>query len=81
MLLVCFLIITFFFLENIIISNIHQLFLIYFYHDIQECNNFLAGNMLRSAKRYHALDETAVFGYCCRHEFPGKFINLKHGER
>ena len=37
--------------------------------------------MLRSANRYRALDETAVFGYCCRHEFPGKYINLKHGER
>ena len=45
------------------------------------CNNFLAGNAIRSARRYKALDETAVFGYCCRHEFPGKFINLKHGER
>lgn len=37
--------------------------------------------MLRSANRYRALDETAVFGYCCRHEFPGEFVNLKHGER
>lgn len=48
---------------------------------LQDCNNFLAGNMLRSANRYKALEETAVFGYCCRHEFPGEFINLKHGER
>lgn len=48
---------------------------------IQICNDFLAGNMLRSANRYRALDETAVFGYCCRHEFPGQFVNLKHGER
>lgn len=46
-----------------------------------DCNDFLAGSMLRSASRYRALDETAVFGYCCRHEFPGRFINLKHGER
>jgi hypothetical protein len=45
------------------------------------CNDFLAGSMLRSANRYKALDETAVFGYCCRHEFPHKFISLKHGER
>ena len=37
--------------------------------------------MLRSASRYRALDETAVFGYACRHEFSGKFISLKHGER
>ena len=34
-----------------------------------------------SAKRYRALDETAVFGYCCHHDFSGKFINLKHGEK
>ena len=46
-----------------------------------QCNDFLAGNVLRSANRYMALDETAVFGCCCRHEFPGIFINLKHGER
>lgn len=46
-----------------------------------QCNDFLAGNALRSANRYTALDETAVFGCCCRHEFPGIFINLKHGER
>lgn len=45
------------------------------------CNDFVAGNQLRSANRYKALDETAVFGYACRHEFPGRFINLKHGER
>ena len=45
------------------------------------CSNFLAGDMIRSANRYKALDETAVFGFCCRHEFPGRFINLKHGER
>ena len=48
---------------------------------VQECNDFVAGNVLRSASRYKALDETAVFGYSCRHEFPGKFLNLKHGER
>ena len=36
--------------------------------------------MIRSAVRYKALDETALFGYCCRNEFPGGFINLKHGE-
>ena len=33
--------------------------------------------MLRSATRYSALDETALFGSACRHEFP----YLKHGER
>ena len=77
-LLFCFLI---FILENIIISKHAQIVLIYFYLDIQECNNFLAGNMLCSAKRYHALDETAVFVYCCCPKFPGKIVNLKLGER
>ena len=37
--------------------------------------------MLRSATRYSALDETALFGSACRHEFPCIFFNLKHGER
>ena len=41
----------------------------------------MAGDVLRSSQRYHALDETAVFGSACRHEFPHMFINLKHGER
>ena len=45
------------------------------------CNDFLAGNMLHSAKRYKALDEAAIFGMCCRHEFPKMFLDLKHGER
>ena len=48
---------------------------------LQACNDFLAGNMFRSAHRYSALDETALFGCACHHEFPGCFINLKHGER
>ena len=48
---------------------------------LQDCNDFLAGSMLRSAVRYRALDETAVFGASCRHEFPLLFLNLKHGER
>ena len=37
--------------------------------------------MLRSATRFRALDETALFGSACRHEFPAVFLNLKHGER
>ena len=36
---------------------------------------------LRSATRFKALDETALFGCACCHEFPMSFINLKHGER
>ena len=42
------------------------------------CSDFLAGNALRSSKRYKALDETALFGVACRHEFPVAFVNLKH---
>lgn len=49
--------------------------------DLQACSEFLAGNALRSSTRYKALDETAVFGCACRHEFPLMFVNLKHGER
>ena len=48
---------------------------------MQMCSNFLAGDSLRSSRRYHTLDETAVFGSACRHEFPLFFVNLKHGER
>jgi len=51
------------------------------YTYIQECNEFLAGNALRSASRYYKLDETAAFGSVCRHDFPSLFLNLKHGER
>lgn len=54
-------------------------FLLYIFS--QTCSDFKAGNMLRSANRFNALDETAVFGCCCRHDFPVNFINLKHGER
>ena len=41
----------------------------------------MAGDALRSSQRYHALDETDLFGTACRHKFPFNFINLKHGER
>jgi hypothetical protein len=37
--------------------------------------------MLRSSSRYKALDETGLFGSACRHEFPAKFLDMKHGER
>ena len=47
----------------------------YFYSHV------VAGDVLRSSTRYKALDETAVFGCACRHEFPLMFIVLKHGER
>ena len=51
------------------------------FNHYQECNEFLAGNVLRSASRYYKLDETAAFGSICRHDFPSLFLNLKHGER
>ncbi|KAL3859476.1 hypothetical protein ACJMK2_009696 [Sinanodonta woodiana] len=46
-----------------------------------ECNEFQAGNALRSKVKNKKLDVTAVFGSTCRHEFPYLFFNLKHGER
>ena len=45
------------------------------------CSDFKAGNALRSASRFHALDDTAIFDCACRHEFPFLFINTKYGER
>ena len=48
---------------------------------LQICNNFLAGNEMRSNKRFKALDETAVMGGVCRHEVPLSFLNWYHGER
>ena len=50
-------------------------------HYIEECSDFNAGNALRSASRFHKLDETALFGSACRHNIPLYFFNLKHGER
>ena len=51
------------------------------YKKFEECSNFVAGSALRSNSRYRALGVTALFGCACQHEFPAKFINLKHGER
>ena len=48
---------------------------------IKGCHEFLAGDALRSKARYSALDETAVFGSICRHQFPQRFFSMKHGER
>lgn len=45
------------------------------------CADFLAGSTLRSKSRYAALSETAIFGRACRHEFPKRILNMKHGER
>ena len=48
---------------------------------MQECNQFLAGDALRSKTRYRGLDETGVIGVVCRHEFPYKLLSMHHGER
>ncbi|XP_028417790.1 uncharacterized protein LOC114542444 isoform X2 [Dendronephthya gigantea] len=47
----------------------------------KDCSDFKAGDVLRSASQFKALDETAVFGSACRHGFPKQFLSLKHGER
>ncbi len=52
-----------------------------FVYLFQERSTFLAGDALRSANKFKALNETALFGYSCCHDFPGQFISLKHGER
>ncbi len=45
------------------------------------CSDFKAGDILRCRSRFHGLDETGVLGVICRHDFPLKMVNLKHGER
>ena len=47
----------------------------------QNCNDFLAGDLIRSRTRFAALDETGVIGIACRHEHPFRFYSLRHGER
>ena len=37
--------------------------------------------MAENLNRNKLFDIKAVFGSVCRHEFPQKFFNLKHGER
>jgi hypothetical protein len=36
---------------------------------------------LRSKGRNKLLDEKAIFGRVCRHDFPKGFLNIKYGER
>ena len=48
---------------------------------LKDCHEFLAENAMRSSTRFRALDETALYGVSCCHEFPTLFCNLKHGER
>ena len=47
----------------------------------QDCSNFLAGNAIRAQARNTKLETRAVFGSVCRHEYPLRFLNMKHGER
>ena len=47
----------------------------------QECNNFLAGDVIRSRAKNAKLDIRGVFGCICRHEFPALFLDMHHGER
>ncbi|XP_057297873.1 uncharacterized protein LOC130628863 [Hydractinia symbiolongicarpus] len=47
----------------------------------KECNNFQAGNRIRSKRKSSKLSVTGVFGVSCRHEIPKLFLNMRHGER
>ena len=58
-----------------------EIFNIHVHFAQNQCSDFKAGDVLRSRSRYCALDETAVFGAVCRHDFPLAMLNLKHGER
>eukprot|EP00794_Sanderia_malayensis_P000995 gene995-310_t len=47
-----------------------------------DCSDFNAGSTAsENLVRNKLFDIKAVFGSVCRHEFPLKFLNLKHGER
>ena len=58
--------------------NSHHVYTV-FYHS--QCHEFKAGDALRSKSRYHALDETGVFGATCRHDIPLKMLSMKQGEK
>eukprot|EP00794_Sanderia_malayensis_P000768 gene768-60_t len=48
----------------------------------KDCSKFNAGSAAaENLNRNRFFDIKAVFGSVCRHEFPLKFLNLKHGER
>ena len=59
-------------------NNSHGVYKV-FYH--LQCHEFKAGDALRSKSRYHALDETGVFGATCRHDIPLKMLSMKQGEK
>eukprot|EP00112_Aurelia_sp_Birch-Aquarium-sp1_P004496 Seg151.1 transcript_id=Seg151.1/GoldUCD/mRNA.D3Y31 product="hypothetical protein" protein_id=Seg151.1/GoldUCD/D3Y31 len=47
-----------------------------------DCSNFRAGaDNMRSKMQYRKLDVTGIFGCSCKHDIPGCFVNMKHGER
>ena len=48
---------------------------------LQDCSNFLAGDVVRAKSRNAKLDIRGVFGSVCRHEYPLLFMDMKHGER
>jgi len=51
---------------------------------LEECSTFHAGEVsssLRSKGKNKLLDEKAVFGRVCRHDYPKGFLNIKYGER
>ena len=64
---------------NIIINSKFTIYMLLNFK--MKCSEFKAGSALRSEARYCKLDETALFGCACRHEFPLLFLDLKHGER
>lgn len=48
----------------------------------QVCDQFKAGDKIRSQSRYKAFDETGIMGlFCARHDIPLAFVDMYHGER
>jgi len=45
------------------------------------CNDFKAGNKVRSVVATKKLALTGIFGANCKHDIPIRFVNMKHGER
>ena len=45
------------------------------------CNDFKAGDKLRSVVGTKKLSVTGIFGSSCKHDIPIRFVNMKHGER
>lgn len=50
----------------------------------KECSQFQAGgdfDVIHCKGKNNLFDEKAVFGCVCRHEYPLRFLDIKHGER